>query len=92
MWGLKGADRLLISNYFVSLMRLYRAFWTVLLPYRVQIRPFAVCFSGKNYAENMINGNCAYCCCEKVCSRGVVSYFLAVNRVNGRHVCMYVSN
>ena len=62
----EGAGRQLITNYFESLMRLYRAYWRVLLPYQVEIRPFAMCFTGKNYAENTINGNWAFCCCKKV--------------------------
>ena len=52
----RGPDRALVTNYFVSLLKLYRAYWRVILPYRFDMRPLAVCCSGDNYTEDVIRG------------------------------------
>merc|ERR1711874_551495 len=44
------------GNMFGTLFTVYRAYWRVLLPYRIEIRPFAVCCSGENYIEDLIKG------------------------------------
>ena len=68
-------DRALMDNYMWSLATLYRAYWRVLLPYRFEIRPLAVCFTGTNYMESMINDNfafCRLCRCKKVFTLSLV--------------------